>query len=226
MAPRSYIFSMFGSSPVRPLQQHMGEVLSCVTELLPLFNAAFEQDWEKAETYRASISKIESEADALKHQLRLHLPKGMMMAMSRRDLLEVLTAQDRIANKAKDIAGLIVGRKMIFPGEISSIVLELIKRSVDATEQANTTINELDELVATGFGGREIDLVESMVQKLDSIEEDTDRLQRECLDVLFLIEKELPPVDVIFLYKIIDWISDLADRAQRVGSRFELMLAR
>ncbi|HBP75141.1 MAG TPA: phosphate transport regulator, partial [Alcanivorax sp.] len=37
---------------------------------------------------------------------------------------------------------------------------------------------------------------------------------------------ELPPVDVIFLYKIIEWIGDLADRAQKVGGRLQLLLAR
>ena len=39
-------------------------------------------------------------------------------------------------------------------------------------------------------------------------------------------EQELPPVDVMFMYKIIEWIGDLADLAQRVGSRLELMLAK
>ena len=40
------------------------------------------------------------------------------------------------------------------------------------------------------------------------------------------LEVELPPVDVIFLYQIIDWVGDLADRAQRVGSRLQLLVAR
>ena len=34
------------------------------------------------------------------------------------------------------------------------------------------------------------------------------------------------PIDVMFLYKIIEWVGVLADQAQRVGSRIELMLAR
>ena len=37
---------------------------------------------------------------------------------------------------------------------------------------------------------------------------------------------ELPPVDVIFLYKIIDWIGDLANRAQTVGGRLQILIAR
>ena len=43
---------------------------------------------------------------------------------------------------------------------------------------------------------------------------------------LFAIEKELPPIDVMFLYRIIDWVGEVADIAQRVGSRLQLMLAR
>ena len=95
-----------------------------------------------------------------------------------------------------------------------------------ATAQAQTAINELDELVATGFGGNEIDLVESMIHKLDVIESDTDDIQVAVRAILFKMEKDLPPVDVMFMYRILDWIGDLADLAQRVGSRLELMLAR
>ena len=43
---------------------------------------------------------------------------------------------------------------------------------------------------------------------------------------LYLLEKGLPPVDVMFLYQIIEWIGDVADRAQRVGNRLELLMAR
>ena len=40
------------------------------------------------------------------------------------------------------------------------------------------------------------------------------------------IEASLNPIDVMFLYKIIEWVGELADIAERVGSRLELMLAR
>jgi Protein of unknown function DUF47. len=30
----------------------------------------------------------------------------------------------------------------------------------------------------------------------------------------------------MFLYKILEWVGDLADQAERVGARLELMLAR
>lgn len=226
MSRKSYIFSMFGTSPVRPMQQHMAEVQACATELIPFFEAALAGDWDKAAEVQAEIAKQEGAADDLKRELRLNLPSGLMMAMSRRDLLETLTMQDRIANKAKDIAGLMLGRKMTFPAEIAPLMLDFVKRCIDASTQAQTAINELDELVETGFRGREVELVEAMITRLDEIESDTDRMQVAVRGKLFELEKGLPPVDVMFIYRVVEWVGDLADLAQRVGSRLEIMLAR
>ncbi|MBQ1559105.1 MAG: DUF47 family protein, partial [Pseudomonas sp.] len=69
-------------------------------------------------------------------------------------------------------------------------------------------------------------LVENLIEELGAIENDTDRLQIEVRRNLFKLEQDLPPVDVMFLYQIIDWIGDVADRAQRVGNRLEQLLAR
>jgi predicted phosphate transport protein (TIGR00153 family) len=156
----------------------------------------------------------------------MQLPSSLLLPVPRRDLLEVLTTQDKVANKAKDIAGLITGRKMTFPPQIANTLKQFVQRSIDASFQACNAINELDELVETGFSGREIKVVEAMIDKLDKIESDTDRIQVQIRSEIYALEKQLPPVDVIFMYKIVDWIGELADRAQRVGSRLELMLAR
>ncbi|GAB4352641.1 MAG: TIGR00153 family protein [Gammaproteobacteria bacterium] len=226
MAPTNYFSRLFGKSPVSPLQRHMEKVCACVTLLVPFFEAVLAEDWEKVRDLQGEIAKRESEADDLKHELRLQLPKGMMLAMSRRDLLEVLTMQDKLANKAKDIAGLITGRQMVFPEPVGKLMLEFVKRSVDAALQAQKAINELDELVETGFRGHEVEIVESMLEELDRIESDTDDIQVKVRAELFKLEDSWPAVKVIFIYQIIDWVGNLGDRAQRVGSRLQLMLAR
>ena len=220
------IASLFGSSPVSPLQAHMAKVQACIEALEPFIESALDGKWKKAEKAQIKIAKLENEADELKKTLRLNLPTGLFMAVSRRDVLEVLTMQDRIANKSKDIAGLMLGREIEFPTVMNKKILEFVKRCIDASAQAQIAINELDELVATGFRGNEIKLVSSMIKKLNKIENDTDKIQVKVRAMLFKQEKELPPIDVMFMYKVIDWIGDLADIAQRVGSRLELMLAK
>jgi len=224
--PKSTISSLFGASPVKPLQEHMQTVQACAQQLIPFFDAVLTNDWDEVRRQQAEISHLENEADVLKRELRLSLPNSLFMAVPRRDLLEVLTMQDKIANKAKDIAGLITGREMHFPEAIAPTIKAYVQRSIEASAQAQTAINELDELVETGFRGNEVKLVTSIIKTLDEIEGDSDRMQVEIRARLFAVEKDLPPVEVIFLYRIIDWIGDLGDLAQRVGSRLELMLAK
>jgi len=223
---RTTISSLFGNSPVKPLQTHMASVQECIVELVPFFEAVISQDWKTAKAQQKKISKLENAADKHKRNLRMQLPRSLFMPVSRRDLLEVLTMQDKIANKAKDIAGLITGRKMEFPETVNNQLIAFVKRAIDASAQAQTAINELDELVETGFGGREVKLVQSMIKELDSIESDNDKLEVKIRSALFKLEHDLPPVQVMFLYRVIDWIGELADLSQRVGSRLELMLAR
>lgn len=226
MAVGGYMSGIFGSSPVSPLQKHMSKVYACASELVPLFNAVINEDWDEVAKRQQLIAKLEGEADDLKKELRLNLPKGLFMPVSRQDLLEVLLMQDKIANKAKDIAGTVIGRHMTLPDVVQEDYIRFVTRCVAACKQARKAINEFDELVETGFSGQEIKIVTDMITKLDSIESDTDNLQADIRRKIFEIEKELPPIEVVFLYKIIELTGDVADRAQAVGSRLQLMLAR
>ena len=217
---------IFGSSPVSPLQTHMSKVYACASELIPLFNAVINEDWDEVSRLQQIISDFEKDADVLKKELRLNLPKGLFMPVSRQDLLEVLLMQDRIANQAKDIAGTIVGRHMILPEIVHEDYIRFVARCVAACKQARKAINELDELVETGFSGQEVQIVTDMITKLDEIESDTDNLQSAIRSKIFEIENEMPPIEVMFLYKIIEGTGEIADKSQGVGSRLQLMLAR
>jgi predicted phosphate transport protein (TIGR00153 family) len=223
---RNSILGVFAKSPIKPLEKHIRLVAKCCNQLIPFFAACTEQDWTTAKKVCKRLSKLEQDADVLKRQLRLELPGGLFMPVDRADLLELLTQQDKIANKAKDIAGRILGRKLEIPGVIHASFGLYLQRCIDATEKAADAINELDDLLETGFRGREVDLVEKMINQLDEIEDDTDIMQIKIRHDLMAIEDTLNPIDAIFLYQIIEWVGDLADLAERVGARLEILLAR
>ena len=69
-------------------------------------------------------------------------------------------------------------------------------------------------------------IVEAMIVTLDELEHDSDQKLAEIRRRIFEIEKELPPVEVMFLYKLVQWIGDLADHAQIVGGRLQILIAR
>lgn len=204
----------------------MVKVMETVAPLNSLVEGVLANDLDRVAVIQEEIARHEDEADDLKHELRLHLPRTLFMPVERRDILEVLNMQDRIANRAKDIAGLIRGRRMTIPESIAEDFAKFVSRGVDACKQAHRIIDELDELVETGFSGVEVERVQDMIKELDRIEKDTDVIQVRIRSKLFDIERDLPPVDVMFLYRIIDWTGDLGDRAQRVGSRLQVMLAK
>ncbi|BFM21937.1 TIGR00153 family protein [Gilvimarinus japonicus] len=218
--------NMFGRSPIKPMQEHMAVAVNASSKLVSFFEAVISDDWEQAHATQQAIVELEHQADDMKKQLRLHLPKSLFLPVPRTDLLELLSMQDRIANKAQDIAGIMLGRKMRIPASLQQLFIDFVQSGQRTAEQALTAINELDELLETGFSGRELTLVEDMIEKLDQYERQNDALQVEIRSALFKLESEWPPVDVMFLYQVIDWIGDLADRSQAVGSRLHLLLAR
>lgn len=225
MALTSPLFGMFGRSPIRPLQQHMDKAYLCVAELLPFCNAVLAKDWDTAGQIQQRIVALERTADDLKKDLRLHLPTGLFLPVPRTDILTLLTHQDRLANKAEDIAGLIIGRRLYIPENLATHYQLFLTRGVEAADQARKAINELNELLESGFRGSEVKLIENMIVKLDEIEQDTDQQQVIIRKKLFDVEQDLPPVEVMFLYKLIEWTGELADRAQTVGGQLQLLLA-
>jgi len=220
------IFKMFGQSPIRPLQDHMAKVTACANQLQKFFSAVFAQNWDDVEHNQQIISELESEADNIKTNLRLHLPKSLFMPVSRSDILDLLQQQDTIADIAQDIAGIILGRKLAIPHTVATSYSELLTRCLDAVNQANRTIHHLDELLETGFKGSEATVVEEMIHELNKIETDTDEIQIAVRRELYQLEDDLSPINVMFLYKIIEWTGRLADAASRVGSKLQLLMAR
>lgn len=226
MVANNYISGLFGRSPIKPLQEHMYRVYTGIKHLEPLAEGMIEEDHDKILAAQEEIVKGEHDADEMKRDLRTHLPKGLFMPVDRRDILDVLIRQDTIANQAKDVAGLIVGRKMQIPEEMRAPFLAFTIRCIETVKKSLATINELDELVETGFRGLEVDRVEEMITELGAIESETDKMQDELRSTLFKLEEDLFPVDVMFTYRLIEWIGNIADNAERVGSRLSLMVAR
>ena len=200
--------------------------VGCAVSLDAFMQAAFKQDWNAAKKHQLEIIELELVADRLKNKLKLHMHKGLLLPVSRSDLLSILTAQDNIANTTKDIVGIIYGRKMVFPDELRSCLSEFYQSSILACNQAHEIVDEISDLFQSGFSSTMIKSTEDMIARLDEMEEKTDRIQIGVRKVLFEHESKMPPVDVVFLYQVIQDIGHLADWAQRVGAKLLLLLAR
>lgn len=226
MKPVNPLASLLRHSPFKPMQQHMRAVKQCVDEVPALFDALTAGDMEAVKAASGKIIGYEQAADEIKNTLRGHLPKSLFMPVDRRDLLELLEVQDAIAGKARDVAGLLMQRDMEVVEPMREPLLELVRQCVAAVDQATLVVEELDELVEMGFGGREAVQVGEMIDKLNHLESHTDELGMALTRTLFEHEAEMQPVSVMLWYRLVEWIGDIADNAEKVGDRLRLMIAR
>ena len=219
------LIDLFGKSPVRPIQEHMQKVQSGTLILLKFVRAAQKGDWKEAESLQKEIVAREREADKLKHSVRTHLPKRLFMPVSRGDLIELVTTQDRIINRTKDVAGLMLGRKIRFPKVIFPLVRDYIKECIGVSAATLRAIETLDKVFEAGFGRREVRQVDALIKEIGKLEKRTDKQQIKIRAELFKIEESLPPVDVMFLYTIIELIGDIADYAERASNRLQILIS-
>ena len=173
------ISNLFGKSPIRPLQEHMQLVVACASQLEPFFEAVLVDDWKGASDIFDKIADDENRADELKKQFRLNMPKSLFMPMSRGDLLGILAQQDNIANATKDICGIVLGREMDIPSVLQSDFIAYVKSAIETCEKALKAIDELDELLETGFTGQEVKFVKKLIRDLDSQEQKVDKRERK-----------------------------------------------
>jgi uncharacterized protein len=220
------IGALFSRSPIGPLERHMEKAQNCVMLLGDLLEIGLNGDWGEAQKIGDKIIEAEQQADEIKRDIRTSLPKSIFLPVARTDFLELLRAQDRLANRSKEIANVLLLRKMLLPEQLTTPLRNYFETARVASEQAKKAINELDELLETGFGGKEAEFVESLIDELDQIELKSESSQLQLNSLLYQYEQEIPPVDVMFLYKLIDLIGDIAEISQKIGSRLLLMLAK
>ena len=219
------VANIFGASPVQPLEKHIDIACTCAKELRVLFSAVVAEDWGAAEAARDRINDLEEQADELKKEIRLNLPRSLFTPVPRQDLLELVLVQDKIANRTRDVARIVLGRRMAIPDAISKAFLEFVDRNIDAAKKARKSVRELDELFTAGFRGAEVELVSGLIEELDAIETETGDQQTALHASLFEIEETLNPVDAVFLYEVIDLTWKIAEAADSVGRRLELLLS-
>ena len=220
------LLALFGKSPFRPLQAHMEKVRACVERLTPLFAAIVTGDEGGKKKLVDEICQLESEADEIKNDIRGHLPKSMFMPIDRRDLLEILTLQDFIADTCQDIAVSLTLRKMSVHAKLKGPLEDLLKEVTKTCVHAANVTQELDELLETSFGGQEAEKVLAMLDKVNADETIADGAGITIARNLFALENELSPIDVMFWYQIFRRLGELADLAEGIGNRMRLLLAR
>jgi hypothetical protein len=147
------------------------------------------------------------------------------MPVPRTDLLALVFEQDTMANRARDVSTLVMGRKMQVPMKIADKLAGFVGRCVGTARQARKCVHELDRMFVAGPRGALRSHIASMIDEIEQMEAETDGLQVELRDALHAVESELEPLNVAFLYRVIELTGEIADAAKRVGHQLQVVLS-
>lgn len=216
--------NLFARSPFSPLQQHMEKVADCVGKLEELFEAYRKKDHKKIKKIAEEISELEHAADLTKNEIRNNLPKGLFLAVNRADLLEILSLQDGLADRAEDI-GVMMTMKKLEPLEgMEDLLKQFLDKNLEAVRSIHDVIREMDELLEASFGGKEAEKVRKMIESVAYLEHEADVLQRNLNKKLYNMDDDLPYSDFSLWINILHAVASLANIAEKLGNRVRMLL--
>jgi hypothetical protein len=222
--PVNAMARLFGRSPFVPLQLHLDKVADCVEAAFSLLDRIREGEDPNVEETAREISKLEHKADLVKNDIRNNLPRGLFLAIDRGQLLEILSLQDSIADKAEDIGILMSLRSAKMLDSLVQPFGEYIKENKDAFHKARDVMRELDALIESGFGGIEATRVVEMVDAVAESEHNCDIMQRKLMKLVLDHEDELSVGHFFVWQRLLHEIAGISNYSEKLANRVRMLL--
>jgi len=216
---------LLGRSPITPIQQHMQMAEEAVQLLCQLLAASSDEDWIRVAEVQSVIDSTIADARAMKREIRRHLPRGLMLAMPRPDLLELLDTQERIVDVVRGISRPIAGRGVAFPTALRSPLDGFLSHLTTAAGQALGAIRELDGMNEQGFGKHERKTMAKLLTALDRQVQRCESSHKRLFRQICKNEESIGPLDAMFCYRVVEDLDQLANACGEVGEQLDLLLA-
>jgi predicted phosphate transport protein (TIGR00153 family) len=218
------IKELFAKSPFGPLVEHTKKVHECVEMIRPLMEALVNEDYEEIRRLQDRISRLEYEADTIKHNVRDHLPRRYFMPVDRVDLAGFISSQDNIADKTEDFAVILTLRKTKLHPDIMDKFFDFVDQIFQVTGTLLNAAIELNNLAEASFSGAEAKVVLNLLKGLNEEEWKADRMARSLSKDVYNLEKQLDPITIIFYEKMILTLGAIANEAENAGDMLRTMI--
>jgi len=216
----------FRRSPFEGLYLHGGKVTECVMKLDEALLAYCKGDMEEFDRLAHDVILLEHEADLIKSNLRGHLPRFIFMPVQKPHFLTLLKEQDKILDYAEDVALWLGFRRTKIPDQLRKDFMEHNKIVVRTVEAYVKALENLKDLLETGFSKKEREETKDFIKDIHELEFQADLKERELTRKIFAMEGELDPISVYHLLRGVDLIAQVANHAENAGDWMRAMLAK
>ncbi len=219
------IGGLFRKSPFEPFRAHREHSLEAGRAIKGLVEAFLEGRNHEVQALAEAIARAEERADDLMNEIRDVMPSDVRLPISRRDLLNLLSAQDDIADAAKKLCVLCSSRTLGAPEPVDAALHQLVAQVDQAVSQAEALLHSVDALVEAGFGGAPAERAKVYAEAAEAAADDArDRADR-AVQLLFSEGEGMVAVELLLASRVVDGLADAAKAVRHVAGRVRLILA-
>lgn len=217
-------WELLAKNPFGSLREHMKKTQICVDKTKDMFKALFDGNKEQVKILAKEISKVEHECDIIKQNIHIMVSQSVFLPIEKRDLLEVISYMDDIADSAEDLGVLLTMRWMEMPLELKDSFQELLNKTYDVVDESAKVIFAIDRLLEAGFSGPDAEEVLQLINVVDKLEHEADKAQDQFGKKLFALENQFSAASLIMWIKIVDKVRHLSNSSEKMTSHIRLML--
>ena len=217
-------FSMFMASPFDDLQEHAEKVKECAQIFQQAMECHVSNKCKTFEEFRREVAKLESEADAIKQNVRDRLPKRAMLPVDKFELFRYLGEQDQVIDAMEDALNWISYKSEPgIPKELEKDILHLVDVVIDPVEDLNKMVSEVRKYFGR-YSEKQRGVVKDIIRNLSQKEHEADEVEDMIKEKVLNMKTD--PVTVFHLFKLTETIGSIADHAENAGDMMEAMVAR
>ena len=216
--------SMFTTSPFDGLQEHAEKVKECAWVFQRAIECIIEDRCEDFEHFRKDISKLESEADAIKRRIRGHLPKGTLLPVDKFEVFRYLGEQDKVLDVVEEGLDWLSFRAAAgIPEKLEKDFMLLVASVMDPIEELSKMVAEARKYFSN-FSEDQRVVVKDIIRNLRAYEHEADKLEDAAKEKIFNAIED--PVAVFHLIRLTEIIGSIADHAENAGDMMRAMIAK
>ena len=211
---------MFLMSKQKKIEVRLGQYHQSISDCLEAFKDAIStycqtQNMGRLREAFYKVHKAESLADDIRREIEVAMYTKALFPESRGDILGLLETMDRVPNQAEAVVRMIVNQNIVIPEAMHPQILQL----VDVCCRCVSAMVDSAGKLLSDFTSATI-----MVGKIDELESEADQIESALTQQLFATHDN--DLEKILLRDLIHNIAMITDRAENVGDRIRIVVAK
>lgn len=220
---RLLISSLFYESPFINLQRHADMAKECARLFKEATVCHIGEECKEFDFLTDKVAQLESEADAVKRNIRNHLPRGILMPVDKFQFMDYLREQDKVMDEVEEALFWLSFRPRGVPNEVATDILHFAAAVIPPIEK----LSDLVALATKFFRSRnekQRAKIKSLIREIHQHEREADLLERELKFKIFGTINDA--LAVFHLVRLVEIIGNIADHAQNASDRMRTMIAK